>query len=76
MGEVALTLGIVALAFALFPFVGEVVAAPAALAAIVLGVVGVTKVEPVEREMRHSLVGMLLGVTALLLVLVVLAATA
>lgn len=44
-GELALAMGVVAMAFSFFPIVGEFVAAPASVVAVVAGSIGLHRVE-------------------------------
>lgn len=66
-GELSLSLGLVALVFAVVPVIGDVVVPPTALAAVVLGVLGVRRTERrAATNYAASLSGTVLGVLAVL----------
>jgi tetrahydromethanopterin S-methyltransferase subunit C len=75
-GELALGMGLVALAFSFFPIVGEFVAAPAAVLAVVAGSVGVRRADRgLATNPVPAWTGIGLGVAAGLMTLLVFVAT-
>lgn len=76
VGSASVLVGVFALLFAIVPVVGEIVAAPAALLAIVLGAVGWWRADTGRATNEgESIIGLLLGVTAAVVVGIVWAAT-
>ncbi|SDT10655.1 hypothetical protein [Jiangella sp. DSM 45060] len=76
LGGPALFTGVLALVFAFVPFVGEFVAAPAAVIAIVLGLIGWDRAEKgLADDGARALTGGVLGLVAALVVLFVYLAT-
>lgn len=70
-GRYALTFGLLALACALIPVIGDLVAVPTAVIAVVCGVVGVGHYDAGRApRMLSALTGAILGAVALLIVLV------
>ena len=75
-GALALWTGLLALAFAFFPFVGEFVSVPTALVAIVAGWVGMQRADRfVATNGGEAITGLLLGVGGLAVTAIVMAAT-
>ncbi|MEV0361308.1 hypothetical protein [Nocardia fusca] len=75
-GLAALLLGIFAVAFAFIPFASEIFTAPAGLAAVIAGFIGWDRVDRgIATNRTDALIGGVLGVVALLLTLLVYAAT-
>lgn len=76
LGGPALFTGVLAMVFAFVPFVGEYVAAPAAVVAIVLGLIGFDRAEKgLTDDGGRALAGAVLGLLAALVVVFVLLAT-
>ena len=74
MGNAALCLGLVAIAFTFVPIVGDFIALPAAVCAVIAGVIGSGRVDRgLATNRGAAVVGGFLGVLALLLALVVFA---
>jgi hypothetical protein len=75
-GEYALTFGIAAIACALIPGIGDLIAAPAAALAVVFGIIGVSHYDAGRtRSVLPAAVGTALGALALFFLAVVLIAT-
>lgn len=75
-GSTALVAGIIAVVFALVPFVGDVVTIPAGLVAVVCGWIGVDRVEKgVASNQRDAVIGAGLGMAALFVVFLMFAAS-
>lgn len=76
LGGGALFTGVLALAFAFIPIVGEFVAAPASVLAIVLGLIGFNRAEKgLATDGGRALTGAVLGLVAGLVVFLVFIAT-
>ncbi|MGW6330942.1 hypothetical protein [Nocardia rhamnosiphila] len=75
-GLTALLLGIFAVAFVFIPFVGEILTAPAGLAAVIAGFVGWDRVDRgIATNRADALIGGTLGIVALMMTLLIYAAT-
>lgn len=75
-GALALWTGLLALAFAFFPFVGEFVSVPTALVAIVAGAIGLGRADRyVATNGGEAIAGLLLGIGGLAVTAMVMAAT-
>lgn len=75
-GELALSLGLVALVFAFVPVIGDFVVPPAALAAVTLGVTGVRRADTGRAtNYAHALTGLIFGILAVLCYALVFALT-
>lgn len=75
-GALALWTGLLALAFAFFPFVGEFVSVPTALVAITAGAVGLRRADRgMATNGGEACVGLFLGIGGLAVTAMVMAAT-
>ncbi|WP_280235196.1 hypothetical protein [Nocardia cyriacigeorgica] len=76
VGLAALVLGIFALAFVFIPFTGEVLTVPAGIAAVTAGFIGWDRADRgIASNRGDALVGGVLGAVALMVTLLIYAAT-
>jgi len=64
MATAAMVLGIIAVLFAAFPFIGIFVAAPCGLLAFIFGIVGIVKGKNIQVGTGPAVVGLVLGILA------------
>lgn len=76
VGNLALTVGIVAVICAFVPFIGDFIAIPAGLAAVVCGWIGLNRaIDGTATNGREAVIGAALGGGALFVVFLVFAAS-